>query len=95
MDTNTSLLYAAAGLPALVSTGITILYFFLKVCSFIIHAISNKAKRRVAMSMASSSEQEYGTTQREESDSEISQPVQRHIPENRQYGGGCPQFYPS
>ena len=37
--------------------------------------------------MASSSEQEYGTTQREESDAEICQQVQRHIPETRQYGG--------
>ena len=30
MDTSTSVFYAATGLPALVSTGITILYFFLK-----------------------------------------------------------------
>ena len=87
MDTSTSLLYAAAGLPALVSTGITILYFLLKVCSFIIHAISNKAKRRVATSTTSSSEQEYVTTQREESDSEIHQQVQRHIPEHTNHGG--------
>ena len=33
MDSSTSVFYAAAGLPALVSTGITFLYFFLKACS--------------------------------------------------------------
>ena len=36
--------------------------------------------------MANCSEQEYGTTQREESDAEIRQQVQRHIPETIQYG---------
>ena len=38
------------------------------------------------MSMASSSEQDYSTTQREESNSEIRQQVQRHIPANTNYG---------
>ena len=37
--------------------------------------------------MASSSEQEYSTTQREESDPEIHQQVQGHFPENANYGG--------
>ena len=79
MDSNTSVLYAAAGLPALVSTGITILYFFLKLCNFAIHAISNKAKRRVATPMTSGSEQAHCTNLREESDPEIHQQVQRHF----------------
>ena len=73
--------------PALVSTGITILYFFLKACSFIINAISNQTKRRMAMSTASGGQQEYCTDPREEGDTEICQQVQRHISENRQYGG--------
>ena len=87
MDTSTSVLYAATGLPALVSTRITILYFFLKACSFVINAISIQTKRRVAMPMTSGSEQKYCTNPREESDGEIHQQIQRHISETRQYGG--------
>ena len=87
MDTSTSVFYAATGLPALVSTGITILYFFLKACSYVINAISHQTKRRVATPTTSGGEQEHCTNPGEESNTEIRQQIQRHISEPRQYGG--------
>ena len=65
--------YAAAGLPALVSTGITILYFFLKACSYVINAISHQTKRRVATPTTSGGQQEHCTNPGEESNTEIHQ----------------------
>ena len=47
MDTGASIFYTA-GLPAIVSTGITICYFLLKLCSLAFHVISDQAKTRVA-----------------------------------------------
>ena len=44
MDSNTNVLYSAAGLPALISTGITFIYFLLKACHYLVHAISHKTK---------------------------------------------------
>ena len=35
MDSNSNVFYSAAGLPALISTGITFIYFFLKVCHYV------------------------------------------------------------
>ena len=48
MDSNSNVLYSAAGLPALISTGITFIYFFLKACHYVFHAISHQTKGRVA-----------------------------------------------
>ena len=58
MDTSTSVFYAAAGLPTLVSTGITILYFFLRACSYLFNAISHQTKRRVARPTTGGGQQE-------------------------------------
>ena len=44
MDSNTNVLYSAAGLPALISTGITLIYLLLKACCYMFHAISHKTK---------------------------------------------------
>ena len=49
MDSNLNVFYSAAGLPALISTGITFIYFFLKACRYVFHAISHQTKGRVAM----------------------------------------------
>ena len=54
-----SVFYAAAGLPALVSTGITFIYFFLKACSYVFNAISHQTKGRVATAMPGSGQQEH------------------------------------
>ena len=48
MDSNTNVLYSAAGLPALISTRITFIYFFLKACHYVFHAISHQTEGRMA-----------------------------------------------
>ena len=47
MDSNSNVLYSAAGLPALISTGITFIYIVLKVCRYLFHAISHQTEGRV------------------------------------------------
>ena len=85
MDTSTSVFYAAAGLPALVSTWIAIFYFFLKACSYVVKAISHQIKRRVATPMTGGGQQEHCANTGEEGDTEICEQIQRNLSE--QYGG--------
>ena len=47
MDTYKEVLYAA-GLPALVSTGITLLYLLLKAYQFAVYALPHRTERRLA-----------------------------------------------
>ena len=61
MDSNTNVLYCAAGLPALISTGITFIYFFLKACCYVFHAISHQTEGRVAMATPGCGQQEHST----------------------------------
>ena len=84
MDSSTSVFYAAAGLPALVSTGITILYFFLKACSYVFNEISHQTKGTVAMAMRGSGQQEHCTNMGEEDHTEICEQIQGNLSE--QYG---------
>ena len=84
MDSSTFDFYAAAGLPALVSTGITFIYFFLKACSYIFHAISHQTKGRVAMAMPGSGQQEHCADTGEEGHTEVCEQVQGNLSE--QYG---------
>ena len=84
MDSSTSVFYAAAGLPALVSTGITFLYFFLKACSYVFNAISHQTKGRVATAMPGSGQQEYCADTGEEGHTEICKQIQGNLSE--QYG---------
>ena len=77
MDSGASVFYAA-GLPAIVSIGITICYFFLKICSFTFHAISNQAKRRVAKATTSGGQQEHCTDPREEGNTEIHEQIEKY-----------------
>ena len=79
-----SVFYAAAGLPALVSTGITFIYFFLKACSNVFNAISHQTKGRVAMATQSSSQQEHCADTGEEGHTEICKQIQGNLSE--QYG---------
>ena len=84
MDSSTSVFYAAAGLPALVSTGITFLYFFLKACSYVFNAISHQTKGRVATATPGSGQQEHCTNMGEEGHTEICEQIQGNLSE--QYG---------
>ena len=81
MDIYISIFYAAAGIPALVSTGVTILYFLLKVLSYITDAISDKAQRRETMSTTSICEQKYSGNKGGEGGLEIQQQIQEHFSE--------------
>ena len=84
MDSSMSVFYAAAGLPALVSTGITFLYFFLKACSYIFNAISHQTKGRVATATPGSGQQEHCANTGEEGHTEICKQIQGNLSE--QYG---------
>ena len=84
MDSSTPIFYAAARLPALVSTGITFIYFFLKACSYVFNAISHQTKGRVATAMPSSGQQEDCADMGEEGHTEVCKQIQGNLSE--QYG---------
>ena len=78
--------FYAAGLPALISTGITFIYFFLKVGRYLSHAISHQTEGRVAMTTPGCGQHQYSTDPAEESDTEVCQQILGRFSE--QYGGG-------
>ena len=86
MDSNTNVLYCAAGLPALISTGITFIYFFLKACHYVFHAISHQTEGRVAMAMPGCGQQEHSADTGKEGHMEICEQISGNFTE--QYGGG-------
>ena len=61
MDSSSSVLYVAAGLPALISTGITFVYFFLRACRYLFDAISHQTKGRVATATSGSGKPEHSS----------------------------------
>ena len=86
MDSNTNVLYSAAGLPALISTGITFIYFLLKACHYLVHAISHETEGRVATAMPGSGEQKYCTETGIQGHTEVHEQVSGDSTE--QYGRG-------
>ena len=84
MDSSSTVLYSAAGLPALISTGITFIYFFLKLCRYIFDAISHQAERRVAMATSGCCQQEHSTDMGEEGHTQICKQIPGNLSE--QYG---------
>ena len=86
MDSSSSVFYAAAGFPALVSTGITFIYFFLKACSYVFNAISHQTKGRVATVMPGSGQEEHCADTGEEGHTDICEQIQGNLSE--QYGRG-------
>ena len=70
MDSNTNVLYAA-GLRALISTGVTFIYFLLKACHFMFYALSNKTEGRLAAATPGSGQQEHGPNMRKEGHMEV------------------------
>ena len=71
MDSSSSVLYAAAGLPALISTGITFVYFFLKACHYLFDAISHQTEGRVATATPGSGKPEHSSITGKEGDTEV------------------------
>ena len=86
MDSNSNVLYSAAGLPALISTGITFIYFFLKVCHYMFHAISHQTKGRVATATPGCGQQEHSADMGKEGHTEVCKQIPGHLSE--QYGRG-------
>ena len=86
MDINQTVLYAA-GLPALISTGITFIYFVLKICHFVFYALSHKTEGRLAVATPSSGQQEHSSIDGEEGHTEVSEQILRDNTE--QYGTGA------
>ena len=58
MDSYKDVFYAA-GLPALISTGITLVYFLLKVYQFAVHAVSHETEGRLAVATPGGRKQEH------------------------------------
>ena len=85
MDSNPNVLYAA-GLPALISTGLTLIYFLLKACHFAFYALSHKTEGRLAAAMPGSCQQEDGPIKREEGHTEVYEQISGDNTE--QYGTG-------
>ena len=71
MDSNTNVLYATAGLPALISTRITFIYLFLKVCHYVFYAISHETEGRLAVATPGCGQQEHSTNTRKEGHTEV------------------------
>ena len=70
MDTSAPVFYAA-GLPALISTGITCIYLLLKVISYLFHAISHKTEERVATAMPGCRQHQHSPDPGEKGDPKI------------------------
>ena len=70
MYSNPNVLYAA-GLPALISTGITLIYFLLKACHFAFYALSTKTEGRLAAAMPGSGQQEHHPIKGKEGHTEV------------------------
>ena len=85
MDSNLNVLYAA-GLPALISTGITLIYFLLKACRFAVYALSHKTEGRLAAATPGSSQQKHSPIERKEGHTEVYEQISGDNAE--QYGTG-------
>ena len=85
MDSNLNALYAA-GLPALISTGITFIYFLLKACRYVFHAIPHQTEGGLATATPGCGKQKHSPTTGTEGHSEVCDKIPGHF--KKQYGGG-------
>ena len=88
MDTYKEALYAA-GLPALISTGITLLYLLLKAYQFAVHALPDQTERRLATAMPSGRQQVHSSIAGEKGYQEVHEQVPGNISD--EYGAGLQQ----
>ena len=79
----------AAGLSALISTGITLIYFLLKAYHLAVYALSHKTKGRLAAATPGSGKQEHCSIEGKEGHMEVYEQVSGDITE--QYGAGIQQ----
>ena len=88
MDSHTNVLYAA-GLPALISTGIILIYFLLKAYHFAVNAVSHNTEGRLAAATPGSSKQEHHSIEGKEGHTEVYEQISGDT--TAQYGTGIPQ----
>ena len=88
MDSYKDVFYSA-GLPALISTGITLVYFILKAYQFAVHAVSHQTEGRLAEATPSGRKQEHGSIEGEQGRTQVPEQVPRSISD--QYGTGVQQ----
>ena len=85
MDSYKDVFYSA-GLQALISTGITLVYFILKAYQFAVHAVSHQTEGRLAAATPSGRKQEHGSIEGEQGRTQVPEQVPRSISD--QYGTG-------
>ena len=88
MDSYKDFFYAA-GLPALISTGITLVYLLLKAYQFTVYALSHKTEGRLAAATPGGRQQEHSSIEGEEGDPQVHEQVPRSF--SNQYGAGIKQ----
>ena len=88
MDSYKDIFYAA-GLPALISTGIILVYFLLKAYQFAVYAVSHQTKGRLAAATPGGCKQEHGSIEGDQGHTEVHEQVPRSIAD--QYGTGIQQ----
>ena len=88
MYTYKEVLYAA-GLPALISPGITLLYLLLKAYQLAVYALPHQTERRLAAATPGGHQQKYGSIEGEEGDPQVHKQVPRSL--TNQYGAGIQQ----
>ena len=85
MDSYKDVFYST-GLPALILTGITLVYFILKAYQFAVHAVSHQTEGRLAAATPSGRKQEHGSIEGEQGRTQVPEQVPRSISD--QYGAG-------
>ena len=88
MDTYKEVLYTA-GLLALISTGITLLYLLLKAYQFAVYALPHQTERRLAAATPAGRQQEHGSIAGEKGYKEVHEQVSGNISD--EYGAGIQQ----
>ena len=88
MDTYKEVLYAA-GLPALISTGITLLYLLLKAYQFAVYALPHQTERRLAAATPGGRQQVHGSIAGEKGYQKVHEQVPGNISD--EYGAGFQQ----
>ena len=88
MDSHTNVLYAA-GLPALILTGITLIYFLLKAYHFAVNTVSHNTEGRLAAATPGSSKQEHRSIEGKEGHTEVYEQISGDT--TAQYGTGIQQ----
>ena len=74
MDSYKDVFYAA-GLPSLISTGITLVYLLLKAYRFTVYAVSHKTEGRLAVATPGGRQREHGSIAGEEGDPKVHEQV--------------------